>query len=519
MLEVARRYTAAGLSVVPLREQSKAPIEDRPWTPQQHAIADDAQLTAWWGSNPIWNIGVVGGAVSGHLAIIDADEPGFYRWLMRWLPSPTIPTWIVRTGSGKIHIYLRSGVPVPSSVMVRGIKLGELRGEGQYAAVPPSRHPDTHEPYVTLAGDPEHIYAVSDAAAMAEKIADAYAKTITTTVAVTPIKQDLPIGPCVVLPVPSDATRQALKQKLGRSTVPQPIKDIIFKGYSTHGDNRQAAKYGTDSHRDFHVIAVLREHGFTEDEVRDIFRGYAVGDTGYRNTERAGSFGEAHVDRGLNAWTRKHAQDEKDGIVGRLEQENFTVVGVREVAFDTPVWEVRLRRHISDEILIARIPEEEFYSQARFERRLATVLKAFPKWRAGFKSKEGFNEFIDALLRTAMLEEVPDAGTAEGYLRLLVVEQLTKKNIPHERPTDFDKQWFGWVDDSRGVLCFRGQRLVRAINGAQRNPVTPDRIWTLVRNLGGEQRREQIGDVLEDMWVIPLSTLQKLQAASPTVQP
>lgn len=72
MLELARGYRDAGISVIPIRvDGSKAPAVAT-WKPFQSRLATDAELQAWF-QRPA-GIALVCGRVSGGLEVIDFDD-------------------------------------------------------------------------------------------------------------------------------------------------------------------------------------------------------------------------------------------------------------------------------------------------------------------------------------------------------------------------------------------------------------------------------------------------------------
>ena len=107
------------------------------------ASRDPATIQRWWSRWPEANIAVRTGRESG-LVVIDVDPPHGGMLSMRRLvaadgPLPKGP--VVRTGSGGAHLYFRHpGEPVRNSA---GTRLGpgvDIRGDGGYVVVPPSRH-------------------------------------------------------------------------------------------------------------------------------------------------------------------------------------------------------------------------------------------------------------------------------------------------------------------------------------------------------------------------------------------
>ena len=191
LLETARRYVGAGLSVLPVAtDGSKSPASCiKTWTPYQKRFPTDTELSDWF-KKPA-GIAVIFGAVSGNAECLDFDEPGLFDEyeqlaedndlgdLLRRLP-------LVETPSGGRHLYFRCETPVGKNTPLAriedevsrettGAKFRdgkywkvrtriETRGEGGYAVVPPSPaacHPD-NRPYVLLRGSLTALPVLTD---------------------------------------------------------------------------------------------------------------------------------------------------------------------------------------------------------------------------------------------------------------------------------------------------------------------------------------------------------------------
>ena len=184
MLEVARSYVAAGLSVIPIEpvrgDRNKEPAVES-WKPYQARLPNDDELTEWFDGTPN-GIAVIGGKVSGNLEQLDFDVPGLLcdfldvcraTGLMPYLQQVA---W-VRTPKGGDHLYYRCDTPPKGNKKLaytvspgtengtKCIKVGadwyrvdiaiETRGEGGYTVAPPSG-PHIHplkKPYVLKRGD------------------------------------------------------------------------------------------------------------------------------------------------------------------------------------------------------------------------------------------------------------------------------------------------------------------------------------------------------------------------------
>jgi hypothetical protein len=108
VLQVARDYIAAGVSVIPLRidrpEKKKSPALPS-WKEYQSRLATESELRSWFST--LRGIGLVTGVVSGGLEVIDFDQPEcFEPW--RHLTSGIVEKLpIVETGSGGFHAIYR----------------------------------------------------------------------------------------------------------------------------------------------------------------------------------------------------------------------------------------------------------------------------------------------------------------------------------------------------------------------------------------------------------------------------
>ncbi len=142
LLEIARYYVGLGLSVIPIKpDGSKAPAVDT-WKKFQKQIATDDDLKMWFSEDGL-GIAILCGAISGHLEVLDFDDPQIYT---RWSQLPELvadPRWQllprVRTPSQGVHVYGRLSKAGKCRKLAKtetGKTLIEIKAEGGYVLAP-----------------------------------------------------------------------------------------------------------------------------------------------------------------------------------------------------------------------------------------------------------------------------------------------------------------------------------------------------------------------------------------------
>ena len=147
------------IPVFPLWPRKKKPMTKHGFI---DASTDPAQVSTWWTSTPDANIG---GRMGGGIICLDFDkddDEGFDSrdWLAEWehehgkLPE----TACAVTGRGGTHLFYRVDRKVPKSE--NGDLHIDVRGEGSYAMLAPSVHPNGNTVFWDL--DPDD-YGIADA--------------------------------------------------------------------------------------------------------------------------------------------------------------------------------------------------------------------------------------------------------------------------------------------------------------------------------------------------------------------
>lgn len=144
MLHEALEYRRRGWSIILIRAGTKQ-LACRSWKPFQHRLPTEAQVYEWFGHNREYGIAVILGEVSGGLVCRDFDEMASYEeWAGHYADlAAHLPT--VQTPRGR-HVYFRADgdelrEASPSGRTILDLGDGELRGDGAYCVLPPSRHP------------------------------------------------------------------------------------------------------------------------------------------------------------------------------------------------------------------------------------------------------------------------------------------------------------------------------------------------------------------------------------------
>lgn len=145
MLEAATEYAKKyGWSVFPVSVETK-----RPLTPHGclDAKTDPGAIENWWKKWPDAAIGVATGSASGFIAVdLDKDEDkgldGYHELRLWEREHGSLPNTVQSiTGRGGAHLLFRyNGTDIrnSSSDKLEGV---DVRGEGGYIIVPPSKHP------------------------------------------------------------------------------------------------------------------------------------------------------------------------------------------------------------------------------------------------------------------------------------------------------------------------------------------------------------------------------------------
>lgn len=142
--DAAHAYIEAGCSIIPLH--GKKPAPNFRWQHWIHNQPTPALINAWLKRGLMQGIGLVAGAVSGNLVLLDVDSlEACDEFEAKF--GENAHTLTIRSGSGRgKHYYFYVG-RLPQNTYQGGV---ELRASGAYVVAPPSLHPSSGEPYTVI---------------------------------------------------------------------------------------------------------------------------------------------------------------------------------------------------------------------------------------------------------------------------------------------------------------------------------------------------------------------------------
>ena len=176
LIDIAKRYARAGISVIPIHTETKKPKTYPPdftWKRQQNEILTEEEIEKQFDLGEEYGIAVVTGKVSGGLEVIDFDnhfgdaEEVFREFIAidevrRLIKEHGLP--YEKTKGGGYHLLYRCGMTGKNTKLAQRPKadgtpdtLIETRGEGGYCIVFPTTG------YHLLYGDLEKIPMISEA--------------------------------------------------------------------------------------------------------------------------------------------------------------------------------------------------------------------------------------------------------------------------------------------------------------------------------------------------------------------
>ena len=498
-LSLALEYYSCGFSTFPLAPKTKRPLMK--WKRYQTDRADKPTIVQWYTDYPDAGVAVIAGEISGGLVVLDVDHWDFSKWLEERVEARD--TWVGRTGSGKIHVYLRSRERCVTTELHSDSEfLADIRGDGQglsgpsYLAAPATIHPATERPYETLFGDPRSIRTVDNAHFLYTEIGRKFAGTARLT-----MTRESNAIPAEIGELPS-VTEAQIQQKLkAERGITGKIRRAIER--DAVAKEGEWAKTDTHSDIDFAVTCALLDCDWTNEEIQAMFQYFPLGANHYRNPARPG---RDYLARTLGKAKERVERSREAARVA--EGENFKIQRVVKVAWDDPKYDVYFVNEVGQERRTT-IDHDDLFAETGFRKKLAKSMSVLPVLRAEHSgTKKRFEAFSNILLQMASVEDIPEAATTAGHFRTQVRDEIQRairrsRNIEVEpdRPEEFD---ILWANETHAYV--RGHRLVNEIGKVMR--ADPPTVWEAIKSLGGEPRTVTYGDNnKEEMWIIPRTAL------------
>jgi hypothetical protein len=148
LYKTALEYRGYGWSIIPVRVSSKLPAI--PWKKYQTEYATDEELKEWFENKNQEDVGI--GLVTGRLSNVVVVDLDSYK---ENAPQIELNTPVkVKTGGGGTHGYFKYREGIRNTVEFK--KATDIRGEGGYVVLPPSKHP-SRKYYEWIEKDIENI--------------------------------------------------------------------------------------------------------------------------------------------------------------------------------------------------------------------------------------------------------------------------------------------------------------------------------------------------------------------------
>lgn len=153
--EWALMYRQLGLQVVPAVYPMTKPEDKKPalagWRSFMDSLVADGVFDRWFQTGVKVNMGLIAGRASGNIFVIDLDDQkkkGSDEWWQMLLElnnfGMALETWTQVTGGGGRQLFFRApeGWHAPTNRTPIGV---DIRGQGGFAMLPPSKHMSGNE--------------------------------------------------------------------------------------------------------------------------------------------------------------------------------------------------------------------------------------------------------------------------------------------------------------------------------------------------------------------------------------
>lgn len=501
-LSHALYYRSLGLSVFPLRPHDKRPFPGFGWKEFQRRIATEAELHEWAREYPDANLAIVCGKISGNLEVYDVDNLAYRDFLLPTLEHLDSPT--IQTGSGKIHILLRSRIPQGTTAHnLLSQRLADIKSEGSYIVAPPSIHPDTGKPYEVKFGTFESIKLVDTARKVYDKLYAIYAGRQYR----DPDDEEGSYKDTTILAPLTGLDLAAMTERIERTPLHPRLRRQI-----THPPKKTDAYWSSKSYSelDFSVCCSLVEAGFKDPEIEEIFASFPIGEGCYQASSRP-NHGHGYLLRTLDN-VRKRLDERLNAEAQDLGL-NFRVLSVKRLEMEKTVYELTIETRSGEHTV--SIVGDDLFKKDRTTTVLGVALNLVPRFPAKYDGK-GWDLFTETIMSLANREDVPEEATTLGLIRFYILKVLgdtgTKGTsaLPSSAPLEKKDLNTGWIDHPARIIYVNGSKLVSLVSSEMRPPPGPERVWQAVRSLRGNPVSVILASGERvDVWELPLEVLAR----------
>jgi hypothetical protein len=149
-------YYKQGFSIIPLKAKSKKPNIST-WDEYKSRTPTEKKIKDWVKKGLFENLGVICGAISNNLLVIDFDDPTILNDTGLTIERAQKLGWLQKTGrEGRYQLWLRNKDDPGDTVKDALINL-ERRGNGAYVVATPSIHPNGKQYYFLNAKEPRDL--------------------------------------------------------------------------------------------------------------------------------------------------------------------------------------------------------------------------------------------------------------------------------------------------------------------------------------------------------------------------
>ena len=501
-LEALKLYSSLGLRCFPATYLDKTPHPrvGKGWDtlPVVRPAMWD-KLTAGWGR---FNVALI---ADEHLVIIDLDNLDFVSWFDAQGPE-RLGTWIVRSPSGGLHVYVRTDDPQRTTVIkaTSGVKIGDVKAWGGYVIAPPSV--GSNGDYQTEYGSPDAITRQANAITWFSGFVQAWERTQPVRLQPTVSANDQQAyGDADVHGPPPPSRQEELKGMLRTAwmsgSLNRKVYDTLKEGVDAADGYWKNASDRSDV--DFGCIKELINVGWGFPEIEELWTFSPVGER-YRDTS-ARNHGHGYMLRTFDSAKRKWDMEQADLMVA--EQPDWKIMHgvetweegrVHYYAFNLMTKANGLVHQIEiDGRALASVRD---FTRALYARGVFVDL-------GNFSDAKGLRALGQIITRLAVARPKPETATREGHLRdriRVVIHTLIMPKVATHATDLLD--WIAWSDGS--FVYVDPHRLHRQLRYAVSPSPTEAEVWREWRALDGDESQ---WPQVTNCWRAPRSSFPDLQ--------